>query len=318
MANIDRVGGPSAKEQDKEEKGNLKVKVVDQCHPNDSIKEAEVSVASRKNLTGDSGEVEFSDLKIGGYAIRARKAYPECNYFNFIIHYPSLTRSDEAEATENVLAEVENGKTTNIEIKLKVYRKVIEVIFKRNHIRLGGGDKYGHWWVGIDGTESYGWWPAEPLAPDPGNPPQPPTEPPPESGVAAQIQYMADRAWYGAQRAWYLFKTSRVYQLSGALAKTFKSVKGDLNGQALFGGTSTRDPHHHDPGEERYQPIVHDCRSDGDIKTCIRNFARSYAQTYGDEWSWRGIPKLIETGNNCHSFQIKMINHCDLEDLKEV
>jgi hypothetical protein len=24
---------------------------------------------------------------------------------------------------------------------------------------MRGDDKYGHWWIEIDGTESYGWWP---------------------------------------------------------------------------------------------------------------------------------------------------------------
>jgi RHS repeat-associated protein len=33
---------------------------------------------------------------------------------------------------------------------IRVYRKDID---------LGGDDKYGHWWIEIDGTESYGWWP---------------------------------------------------------------------------------------------------------------------------------------------------------------
>jgi RHS repeat-associated protein len=37
---------------------------------------------------------------------------------------------------------------------VKVYRKDIDI---------GGEDKYGHWWIEIDGKESYGWWPKEPV-----------------------------------------------------------------------------------------------------------------------------------------------------------
>lgn len=37
---------------------------------------------------------------------------------------------------------------------IKVYRKEIDI---------GGEDKYGHWWIEIDGVESYGWWPKEPV-----------------------------------------------------------------------------------------------------------------------------------------------------------
>ena len=37
---------------------------------------------------------------------------------------------------------------------MKVYRKDIDI---------GGEDKYGHWWIEIDGKESYGWWPKAPV-----------------------------------------------------------------------------------------------------------------------------------------------------------
>ncbi|WP_445357761.1 toxin TcdB middle/N-terminal domain-containing protein [Microbulbifer sp. ANSA002] len=37
---------------------------------------------------------------------------------------------------------------------VKVYRKDIDI---------GGEDKYGHWWIEIDGQESYGWWPKNPV-----------------------------------------------------------------------------------------------------------------------------------------------------------
>ena len=36
------------------------------------------------------------------------------------------------------------------------------ITMKRRNIHLTGNDKYGHWWVEIDG-ESYGWWPKYPV-----------------------------------------------------------------------------------------------------------------------------------------------------------
>ena len=33
------------------------------------------------------------------------------------------------------------------------------ITFKRNHINPFGEDKYGHWWVELYNSESYGWWP---------------------------------------------------------------------------------------------------------------------------------------------------------------
>lgn len=42
-------------------------------------------------------------------------------------------------------------------------RPITSVVMKRKHIDLNGEDKYGHWWMEIDGTESYGWWPKTPV-----------------------------------------------------------------------------------------------------------------------------------------------------------
>ncbi len=46
---------------------------------------------------------------------------------------------------------IEEGKLID---GIKVYRKDIDLM---------GDDKYGHWWIEIDGKESYGWWPKEPV-----------------------------------------------------------------------------------------------------------------------------------------------------------
>lgn len=48
-------------------------------------------------------------------------------------------------------------------------RELRRIVFRRKHIRWdvvvgkADGDGYGHWWVVIDQSESYGWWPAQKL-----------------------------------------------------------------------------------------------------------------------------------------------------------
>lgn len=46
-----------------------------------------------------------------------------------------------------------------------IRREISCITMKRKNIALKGDDKYGHWWVEIDGTESYGWWPQYPVTP---------------------------------------------------------------------------------------------------------------------------------------------------------
>jgi len=40
-------------------------------------------------------------------------------------------------------------------------RELKFVTIKRKNISLGNEDKYGHWWIEIDDSKSYGWWPKE-------------------------------------------------------------------------------------------------------------------------------------------------------------
>jgi len=49
-----------------------------------------------------------------------------------------------------------------------ILREIALITFKRIHIQVGREDKAGHWWFEIgdpksSDSESYGWWPAEPL-----------------------------------------------------------------------------------------------------------------------------------------------------------
>jgi RHS repeat-associated protein len=123
---------------------------------------------------------------------------------------------------------------------IKVLRKDIDPF---------GEDKYGHWWVEIDGNESYGWWPKEPV------------------------------------------------DLKGTLL----GVEGELNGQTHFGGSKTRDPHHGDRSAGVNVFDVYSSQSKDDTVEAIRNFSNSYS----GKWSW-------PTGQNCHSFQKKMLKDLGL------
>ena len=90
------------------------------------------------------------------------------------------------------------------------------------------------------------------------------------------------------------------------LGDTLFGTAGDLNGQAGFGGTAVRDPHHGDPADEEFHPIVPagDTRSDQEIENCLRDFAGSYS----GEWRW-----TFGFGQNCHTFQDAAMEHCGLE-----
>lgn len=87
-----------------------------------------------------------------------------------------------------------------------------------------------------------------------------------------------------------------------SLRGTFVGVSGDLNGTARFGGTPTMDPHHGDPAEEMFHPLVANGKPASAIKDCVRAYARGYS----GKWSW-------PWGQNCHSFQEAMMKHCGLK-----
>lgn len=87
--------------------------------------------------------------------------------------------------------------------------------------------------------------------------------------------------------------------------ETLAGTEGELNGQSNFGGTATTDPHHGDPADEAFTPVVAatDTRTDGQIKDCLRGFARGYS----GEWRW-----TLGAGQNCHTFQEAAMTHCGL------
>ncbi|MCW7540674.1 RHS domain-containing protein [Aquabacterium sp. A7-Y] len=92
-----------------------------------------------------------------------------------------------------------------------------------------------------------------------------------------------------------------------SLTETVLGVPGDLNGQRRFGGTPTRDPHHGDRsrGVNVFDVYSNDNRSSEEIQNQVRDFAKKY----NGQWSWPG-------GQNCHTFQEKMLKELNLTTKK--
>lgn len=86
--------------------------------------------------------------------------------------------------------------------------------------------------------------------------------------------------------------------------ETLTGTKGVLNGMGYFDGSSTQDPHHGDVAEEDFNPYIHSGASAVKIKECMRSFAKNYSGT----WRW-----TFGAGQNCHTFQEDMLEHCKLD-----
>jgi hypothetical protein len=302
-----------ANQKEKPKPGKLSVKVLD-VHSKSPVEGAEVYVRKKKLLTNKDGLAEAGELPEGGYSIRVYKAFPSENFFKFLLHYPKSAISFKAESEVATSATVKSGETTVVQVEFEVYKPLEKVILERRHIDLNGPDKYGHWWTVIDGVDSYGWWPKYPMG-HPNNRGGPPPEAPPplspDAGTGARIQHMFDRVVHSTLSKLYSLKES-------SLARTFRGVEGELNGCTSFGGRAKRyghganiDPHamQGDSGDDRFQPILHDGRSEPALKNSMHQFANRYS----GGWSWR-----FEFGKNCHSFQISMMNECNLKDFKSL
>lgn len=302
---IDKVS-PSAPKEEKVKKGTLKVKVVDICNDK-AVDKASVTLLKETKTTGASGEVEFPDLPIGGYTVDVEKHFADCDYVSLIVHYPRVTINHEARSAASAGETVNDGATTTLTVKIPVYRLVPDMVFHRRHIDFGGEDKYGHWWTCVDGGTSFGWWPKYPMGHRLNRVNTPPTRPKPpaaNAGRLAQVQHMFSSAVYAVQ--------SKLFEMrESSLVQTFRGVEGELNGQTSFGGTPTRDPHAigNDEGNEQYQPVIDDCRSDADIRQVMVDFA----QAYTGGWSWR-----FELGNHCHTFQKKLMTEAQVPKLKKL
>lgn len=299
------VDAPETKSEP-EKKGSLKVTVKDICS-GDPIEGAGVIVKEKAQKTDSFGESTFSDLPIGNVSIRVKMHYDDIDYISFIVQYPRIYISHEAKSGESDFDDIEDGKESQIEIELDVFKLVGKIVFHRRHISPKGEDKYGHWWTVVNPATSYGWWPKYPLGSSQNRSSDPPEEPALLSsgaGKMEQVQYLFDMQVYNAQSKMYDMKES-------SPAQTLRGVEGEINGQTSFGGTPTRDPHHigGDEGDEQYHPVDSDCFTLSEIESCIGTFAKNYR----GGWSWR-----FEAGNHCHTFQKELIKHCELKKVKLV
>lgn len=309
------IGEPAKppKTQVKKKTGKLKVLVKD-THEGKPVEGAEVHLGRKKLVSDSSGVAEFSGLEEGEHSVDVYKKFPSENYIKFLVHYPKQAMSFNAKSHTLSSGTVKEGATTEIQAKLEVYRPLVKVVLERRHIDFGGEDKYGHWWTVIDDTDSYGWWPKYPMghSRNRSSPsPSPPDPLPSNPSMAARIQHRFNGVVHAALKKLYAVKES-------SLVQTFRGVEGELNGCTSFGGRAKRyghggnmDPHflNGDKGNDRFQPVLHDERTDASLKDLMHGFAGSYS----GGWAWR-----FEAGQNCHSFQIAMMNHCNLKDFKSL
>jgi|JI8StandDraft_1071087.scaffolds.fasta_scaffold89602_1 hypothetical protein len=273
------------------EPGKLKVKILNNCDDK-AIEGAEVTVGGKTQKTSASGETTFADLPATVHGASVVKHFEDADHVTFVVHYPRVLIEHEAIVRSAGFSDVPAGGEAQLEIKLPVYRLIPDMIFHRRHIDFGGDDKYGHWWSVLAPANSYGWWPKYPMGHPKNQRNTPPVEPaplPPNASRMAQVQHMFAAMAYEVQAKLFSIRESGPVQ-------TLRGVEGELNGQTSFGGTATRDPHElgGDSGNEQYQAVVNDCRSDSDIRDPMVKFAQGY--TGG--WSWR-----FELGNHCHTFQ---------------
>lgn len=96
------------------------------------------------------------------------------------------------------------------------------------------------------------------------------------------------------------------YPLSGGISGlwgTMTGVPGELNGITSFKGSSTRDPHHGDPAEEIFNPVLVTNKEDNQVKSEVRFFAKSFK----GEWRW-----TLGWGQNCRTFQEGLMEYIGL------
>jgi hypothetical protein len=133
------------------------------------------------------------------------------------------------------------------------------VTVKRINPRFG---RFGHWWVELDGVESYGWWP--------------------ERCPLRVRDFLLRRNGGGA--------------LNGT-------------GGACSGGSVFRDPHHLDPGQHEFHPLLTMRKSDRRVRSEIRAFASSFE----GGWRWSTKPET----DDCRTFQVRLMRAVGLTEPAE-
>ncbi|CAD5370209.1 conserved hypothetical protein [Rubrivivax sp. A210] len=227
--------------------GSLVVAITESSS-DEAIEDVKVTLAgpsSGSARTDAAGECRFDGIGAGNYQL-------------------TLVQDEFELRPDSIDAVVEPGQTRRLELRLK--RVITTIVMKRKHVKAStgalwaaarrkdpSGIDYGHWWVEIDDSESYGWWPASPVG----------------------------------------------------LEGTLGGVQGVVNMMEGAGGTSTRDPHHGDPGDEEFSPRVKNGKSAAFIKQSMRDFVAGFETNYGSVWRW---PMKY----NCHSFQEQMMSDTNL------
>ena len=318
MTDIGEGVAVTVSEDVKAETGSIKVSVRDIC-TGKRIPEPNITIGKESKDGDDQGEASFSDLSVGAVNVKVKKHFEEADYITFIVNKipfskKSITRSWEAKSAEQDVAIIAKSKETKLRIEIPVFRVEEGVRFCRKDLKIRGMSDidYGHWWIEI-GDKSYGWWPEEGHLGAKDMPA--PAEPPPlpaNAGASAKIMHIAAMANYKAQMARYSANYSTVGQYGQAFYKTFKGVPGVLNGSEER-KRMERDPYHEKwkvgKTDEDYHPVIRDCRTKGEIYKAIRKFALAYS----GEWSW-----VLESGNNCHTFQVTAMSSLDLNRVKKI
>jgi hypothetical protein len=132
--------------------GDLVV-IVTERTSEEPIMRVKVTIAgpsSGEAMTDDKGEARFSGIPEGSYSVK-------------------LSQKEFEMTPDELTIAVAAGSEQALSAAVK--RVMITLVIKRIHIqgllKAARGDKsdleYGHWWIEIDGRQSYGWWPANPV-----------------------------------------------------------------------------------------------------------------------------------------------------------
>lgn len=113
--------------------------------------------------TDPNGMLENDDVIITNNEGHVLKVIPD-DKENVVYQY----NEDKTELTkvDNLKQETKNAegiKRSDIIKDGELFRIVPNVKILRKDIDVNGEDKYGHWWVEIGKSESYGWWPKNPV-----------------------------------------------------------------------------------------------------------------------------------------------------------
>ena len=140
---------PTKYAEEPRQPGNL-VLTLKETSSGEVIKDVKVSIAgasSGETTTNAAGQCRFDGIAAGFYAL-------------------TLTQDEFEMSPDRARFAIHPDQT--LKLNIKVRRVLTTVVMKRIQMRgilkAATGDKseleYGHWWVEVDGSQSFGWWPA--------------------------------------------------------------------------------------------------------------------------------------------------------------